>query len=38
MRTTTKAAYSYVIPAQSSNVGLLNAYVGVAFLTHSQNP
>jgi hypothetical protein len=36
--TTTEAAYSYVIPAQSSMVGQLNAYVGAAFLTPSQNP
>lgn len=38
VRTTTEAAYSYVIPAQSSSVGQLNAYVGAAFLTPSQNP
>ncbi|MCT0213201.1 type IV pilin-like G/H family protein [Synechococcus sp. CS-1326] len=38
VRTTTEAAYSYVIPAQGPKVGLLNAYVGVAFLTPSQNP
>lgn len=38
VRTTTEAAYSYVIPAQSSKVGQLNAYVGAAFLTPSQNP
>ena len=38
VRTTTEAAYSYVIPAQSSQVGQLNAYVGAAFLTPSQNP
>lgn len=38
VRTTTEAAYSYVIPAQGPNGGLLNAYVGVAFLTPNQNP
>ena len=38
VRTTTEAAYSYVIPAQGPNVGLLNAYVGAAFLTPKQNP
>ncbi len=38
VRTTTEAAYSYVIPAQSSKVGQFNAYVGAAFLTPSQNP
>jgi len=38
VRTTTEAAYSYVIPAQGPKVGLLNAYVGAAFLTPSQNP
>lgn len=38
VRTTTEAAYSYVIPAQSSKVGQLNAYVAAAFLTPSQNP
>jgi hypothetical protein len=38
VRTTTEAAYSYVIPAQSPKVGQLNAYVGAAFLTTNQNP
>jgi hypothetical protein len=38
VRTTTEAAYSYVIPAQGSTVGQLNAYVGAAFLTPNQNP
>lgn len=38
VRTTTEAAYSYVIPAQGSKAGLLNAYVAAAFLTPSQNP
>lgn len=38
VRTTTEAAYSYVIPAQGPKTGLLNAYVGAAFLTPSQNP
>ena len=38
VRTTTEAAYSYVIPAQGTKVGQLNAYVGAAFLTPSQNP
>jgi hypothetical protein len=38
VRTTTEAAYSYVIPAQSPKVGQLNAYVGAAFLTPTQNP
>jgi hypothetical protein len=38
VRTTTEAAYSYVIPAQGPSVGLLNAYVAAAFLTPSQNP
>ena len=38
VRTTTEAAYSYVIPAQSSKMGQLNSYVGAAFLTPTQNP
>jgi hypothetical protein len=38
VRTTTEAAYSYVIPAQSPMVGEFNAYVGAAFLTTNQNP
>ncbi|WP_216918870.1 type IV pilin-like G/H family protein [Synechococcus sp. CCAP 1479/9] len=38
VRTTTEAAYSYVIPAQTAKVGQLNAYVGAAFLTPTQNP
>ena len=38
VRTTTEAAYSYVIPAQGAMVGQLNAYVGAAFLTPTQNP
>ncbi len=38
VRTTTEAAYSYVIPAQTSQVGELNAYVGAAFLTPNQTP
>ncbi|WP_259731936.1 type IV pilin-like G/H family protein [Synechococcus sp. CS-1325] len=38
VRTTTEAAYSYVIPAQGAKVSLLNAYVGAAFLTPSQTP
>ena len=38
VRTTTEAAYSYVIPAQGPKVGQLNAYVGAAFLTPQQNP
>jgi hypothetical protein len=39
IRTTSGAAYSYVIPVQSTPVtGQLNAYVGAAFLTPNQNP
>ena len=38
VRTTTEAAYNNVIPAQTAKVGELNAYVGAAFLTPSQNP
>jgi hypothetical protein len=39
VRTTSEAAYSYVIPAQSTPLtGKLKAYVGGAFLTPKQNP
>jgi hypothetical protein len=39
IRTTSEAAYSYVIPSQSTPVtNKLYAYVGAAFLTPSQNP
>jgi hypothetical protein len=38
VRTTTEAAYSYVIPAQAPGVGSFKAYVGAAFLTPNQNP
>jgi hypothetical protein len=38
VRTTTEAAYSYVIPAQPPMTGSLKAYVGAAFLTPNQNP
>ncbi len=38
IRTTSEAAYSYVIPARSSVTGQLKAYVGAAFLTPNQNP
>lgn len=38
VRTTTEAAYSYVIPASSTKGGSLKAYVGAAFLTPNQNP
>ncbi len=38
VRTTSEAAYSYVIPAQSSLKGELKAYVGGAFITPNQNP
>jgi hypothetical protein len=38
VRTTTEAACSYVIPAQTAKVGQLNAYVRAAFLTPTQNP
>lgn len=39
IRTTSEAAYSYVIPAQSTPVtNQLSAYVGAAFLTPNQNP
>jgi hypothetical protein len=38
VRTTSGAAYSYVIPAQSPLKGQLKAYVGAAFLTPNQTP
>ncbi len=38
VRTTSEAAYSYVIPAQSPMTGKLKAYVGGAFITPNQNP
>lgn len=38
VRTTSEAAYSYVIPTQSPLKGQLKAYVGAAFLTPNQNP
>ncbi|MFZ0409823.1 MAG: type IV pilin-like G/H family protein [Cyanobium sp.] len=38
VRTTTEAAYSYVIPVQSTKTGQLKAYVGAAFLTPNQTP
>jgi hypothetical protein len=38
VRTTSEAAYSYVIPAGSSVAGQLKAYVGAAFITPGQNP
>lgn len=38
VRTTTEAAYSYVIPAQTPKAGQLKAYVGAAFLTPNQTP
>lgn len=38
VRTTSEAAYSYVIPAQSAIAGKLKAYVGAAFITPNQNP
>lgn len=38
VRTTSEAAYSYVIPAQSPLKGKLKAYVGGAFITPNQNP
>ncbi len=38
VRTTTEAAYSYVIPAQGPKVGQRYAYVGGAFLTPNQTP
>ncbi|MFM7189557.1 MAG: type IV pilin-like G/H family protein [Microcystaceae cyanobacterium] len=38
VRTTSEAAYSYVIPVQSPIKNQLKAYVGAAFLTPNQNP
>ncbi|WP_228023926.1 type IV pilin-like G/H family protein [Synechocystis salina] len=38
VRTTSEAAYSYAIPAQSPFKGQLKAYVGAAFITPDQNP
>lgn len=38
VRTTSGAAYSYVIPNQSPLKGQLKAYVGAAFLTPNQSP
>ncbi len=38
VRTTSEAAYSYVIPAASTVSGKLKAYVGGAFITPNQNP
>ncbi|GFE69133.1 type IV pilin-like G/H family protein [Chroococcus sp. FPU101] len=38
VRTTSEAAYSYVIPAQSPLTGKLKAYVGGAFITPNQTP
>jgi hypothetical protein len=39
VRTTSEAAYSYVIPAKSTPLtGKLKAYVGGAFITPKQNP
>ena len=38
VRTTSGAAYSYVIPNQSPLKGQLKAYVGAAFLTPNQTP
>jgi hypothetical protein len=38
VRTTSEAAYSYIIPAQSALTGQLKAYVGAAFITPNQNP
>jgi hypothetical protein len=38
VRTTSEAAYSYVIPAQSPISGKLTAYVGATFITPFQNP
>ncbi|MBF2098896.1 MAG: hypothetical protein IGQ88_11055 [Gloeomargaritaceae cyanobacterium C42_A2020_066] len=39
VRTSAEAAYSYVIPAQSTPyTGQLKAYAGAAFLTPNQNP
>ncbi|MEG3438308.1 type IV pilin-like G/H family protein [Pannus brasiliensis CCIBt3594] len=38
VRTTSEAAYSYVIPARSPVSGQLKAYVGAAFITPNQDP
>lgn len=38
VRTTSEAAYSYVIPAQSPLSGQLKAYVGAALITPGKNP
>ncbi|MFN9174175.1 MAG: type IV pilin-like G/H family protein [Synechocystis sp.] len=38
VRTTSEAAYSYVIPTQSPLKNQLKAYVGAAFVTPNQNP
>jgi hypothetical protein len=38
VRTTSEAAYSYVIPARSSVTGQLKSYVGAAFITPNQDP
>jgi hypothetical protein len=38
VRTTSEAAYSYVIPAKSPLTDKLKAYVGGAFITPDQNP
>ncbi|PSF30984.1 hypothetical protein C7H19_23450 [Aphanothece hegewaldii CCALA 016] len=38
VRTTSEAAYSYVIPAKSPQTSQLKAYVGGAFITPDQNP
>jgi hypothetical protein len=38
VRTTSEAAYSYVIPKDSPQKGQLKAYVGAAFLTPGQEP
>jgi hypothetical protein len=38
VRTTSEAAYSYVIPAESPVSNQLKAYVGAAFITPNQNP
>jgi hypothetical protein len=38
VRTTSEAAYSYVIPTQSPLSNQLKAYVGAAFITPGQNP
>ncbi|MEB3175102.1 MAG: type IV pilin-like G/H family protein [Cyanobacteriota bacterium] len=38
VRTTSEAAYSYVIPNNSPQKGQLKAYVGAAFITPNQDP